>query len=107
MIRYVLTNKFYLNWCLFQGPCILDFYQRHNIPDDPLVPDPGWYGTTTGFPPLVPVNDPEIGFGVNGLRVVWPGPGVGTGVGMLPELQSGIRQQESAGSALSGQDDLG
>lgn len=79
-----------------------------NLREEPVIPVPGWNGTTTGFPPLEPVNEPEMGLGVTrGLIVDWPGPGVGMGVGMLPLLQSGIKQHESAGSVLSGQDDTG
>lgn len=88
--------------------CKLWILRTNNLRVEPVFPVPGWNGTTTGFPPLVPVNDPEIGFGVmNGATVDWPGPGVGIGVGILPVLQSGIKQQESAGSAFRGQDETG
>lgn len=76
-----------------------------HLREEPVEPETG--GCTTGLPPLVPVNVPDIGCGVTtGLIVDCPGLGVGMGVGILP-LQSGIRQHESAGSALLGQLDGG
>ena len=78
---------------------------KMNLRVDPV--EPFTEGCTTGFPPLVPVKVPEMGLGVTmGLAVDCPGPGVGIGVGMLP-LQSGMRQQESEGSARFGQLDAG